>query len=277
MHQTSLRKLLSLARRVAARPWHALQPTNGETFKQRLDREAVVRPYYAYGTYHAAVQARSLGMSRMSVIEFGVAGGNGLVDLEELAMQVENEVGVAIDVYGFDSGEGMPESQDFRDLPYLWKKGFFRMDVDRLKTRLKKSRLMLGDVKDTVPRFVAEWNPAPIGFVSFDLDYYSSTVLALKLFDAPESALLPRIFCYFDDCIGDDAELHCQFTGELLAIHEFNEQHASRKIAKINGLPYKRQVPAPWHEVMYVCHVFEHSRYCEHINSRKDWQFPLVK
>lgn len=37
------------------------------------------RPNYAYCTYHAADLARRLGIPRISVIEFGVAGGNGLL------------------------------------------------------------------------------------------------------------------------------------------------------------------------------------------------------
>ena len=43
-------------------------------FSLRMKFDAVVRPQYAYGIYWAAIQAMRLGIKRISVIEFGVAG-----------------------------------------------------------------------------------------------------------------------------------------------------------------------------------------------------------
>ena len=43
------------------------------------------RPHYAYGVFAAAKLARRLGYSGVSAVEFGVAGGNGLLALEEIA------------------------------------------------------------------------------------------------------------------------------------------------------------------------------------------------
>ena len=83
--------------------------------------------------------------------------------------------------------------------------------------------LCLGDIRYTVPTFVEKFVPAPIGFVAVDLDYYSSTVDALKVFDLPESYMLPRVLCYFDDIVGEDHVLQNEFVGELLAIREFND------------------------------------------------------
>ena len=37
---------------------------------------------------------------------------------------------------------------------------------------------------------------------------------------------------YFDDIIGDDTWLCNEFTGERLAIREFNQEHRSKKICK---------------------------------------------
>ena len=36
---------------------------------------------------------------------------------------------------------------------------------------------------------------------------------------------LPRMYCYFDDTIGTETELFNDFTGERLAINEFNSQN----------------------------------------------------
>src|SRR6516225_8548785 len=64
------------------------------------------RPNYLVGTLFAAGQARGQGIPQISVIEFGVAGGNGLLALQAEAEAVEQANGVAIRVYGFDAGPG---------------------------------------------------------------------------------------------------------------------------------------------------------------------------
>jgi len=46
----------------------------------------------------AAVLASRLGLPELSVIEFGVAGGRGLVALEQLAAEIGPAVGVRIAV-----------------------------------------------------------------------------------------------------------------------------------------------------------------------------------
>lgn len=79
-------------------------------FSVKLEWEALPRAHYGYGTYQAALQAKALKMTRMSVIEFGVAGGNGLVELENVARAISQEVGIQIDVYGFDAGGGLAGS-----------------------------------------------------------------------------------------------------------------------------------------------------------------------
>jgi hypothetical protein len=170
----------------------------------------------------------------------------------------------------------MPEAKDYRDLPYVWEKGLFFMNVEQLKSRLTKAKLILGNVTSTVSGFIDAENPAPIGFISFDLDYYSSTVEAFKLLNAIPKFFLPRVFCYFDDCIGDDWQLDTEFAGELLAIKEFNDKNEMKKISKINGLQYKRFSSEAWHELMYVCHLFEHPFYCRYINPKENWQMPLT-
>ena len=251
-----------------------IRSLNFNSYERKLNYEIMPYPNYAYGTYHAAIQAKALGIENISVIEFGVAGGNGLVALENIAQDIEEAVGIKISVYGFDTGEGLPEILDHRDLPYVYQKGFFPMDVKLLKARLKKAKLILGDVKDTIKTFPIEESPAPIGFISFDLDYYSSTAEAFQLFDEPNNLFLPRVFCYFDDCIGGDYELHSEFTGELLIINEFNQKKDHRKLAKIHGLRHKRIFESRWNDVMFVLHSFDHHLYCQNISPQEEMQYP---
>lgn len=241
-------------------------------FAERIAYDAFPRPYYAYGVYHAALQAKALGIDTISVYEFGVGWGFGLIELEKVAAMVEQETSVSIHVYGFDTGSGMPESIDYRDMPNVWQPTFFQMDVEKLKSNLTRAKLVLGNVRDTVSDFIDRERPAPIGFVALDVDYYSSATDVLRLFDAHESFMLPRVYCYVDDIIGDDWEIHCEHVGELLAIKEFNEQHAKRKLSKIYGFMVRRKIWAPWNEQMFVMHAFDHSLYCKYINPKPEWE-----
>ncbi len=236
------------------------------TFEQRLAWDALDRPHYAYGVWWAARTARALDLDAITVVEMGVAGGNGLVTLEAHAMEVSRLTGVTIDVVGFDAGGGMPVPAGVRDLPYVWQPGMFAMDVAALERRLRIAKVVIGDVADTVRSFVATGAHAPIGFVSFDLDYCSSTVAAFGLFDGPSPQRLPRVICYLDDVVGDDWELHSPFAGELLAVEEFNLAHDDLKIAPINGLRHKRRLPAPWNDQMYAAHDFSHPLYARPVH-----------
>jgi hypothetical protein len=224
------------------------------------DEPVALRPSYTWGLMHAALLAKALDIDRVAAIEFGVAGGNGLVALERAALKLERAVGVGIDVHGFDTGRGLPRPTDYRDMPNLYTESTYKMDVGRLRARLERATLHLGLVADTVTKFLAT-APPPIGFISFDLDYYSSTVAAFAVLGADHARVLPRVHCYFDDIMG----LTCsEFTGERLAIAEFNETHADRKIALIPGLRYFLAPPfaqQQWSEMMYLAHFFDHPLY----------------
>jgi hypothetical protein len=52
------------------------------------------RPDYAYGVYSAADLAKRLGLQAITVIEMGVAGGNGLLALERISKLVERDLGI---------------------------------------------------------------------------------------------------------------------------------------------------------------------------------------
>jgi hypothetical protein len=242
----------------------------------RMRFDITDRPAYAYGVHSAAVLAKRLGIAEMSVIEFGVAGGRGLIALERLAAEIGPAVGVHIAVYGFDSGRGMPAPVDFRDLPHVWGEGFYEMDRDKLRSQLGTAKLVLGDVATTVPETLRAGLP-PVGFIAFDLDYYSSTKAAFGIFDGPPDTRLPRIYCYFDDISGPEIACMNEYVGELLAINEFNAEHPKQKISPILQLRTEREKPASWNEKMYAMHDFAHPRYTINVTPMGDSfrQLPL--
>lgn len=77
------------------------------------------RPPYLVGLVAAAQQAKLQNVAEISAMEFGVAGGAGLIALQDDARSVERDTGVAIKVFGFDMGAaGLPEFiGDYRDHP----------------------------------------------------------------------------------------------------------------------------------------------------------------
>jgi hypothetical protein len=103
------------------------------------------------------------------------------------------------------------------------------------------------------------------------LDYYSSTVAALKILDADPKYYLPRVACYFDDLAGGMMDAYSEFSGELLAIREFNESHPDVKISTVPGLRlHGYSLPAQWHDKMYIAHCFGHPDYSRPIADVRD-------
>jgi len=243
------------------------------TYRFRYHIGAVDRPHYAYIVYQAAQLAAQLGQGRISVLEFGVAGGNGLLWMERHARKVEGIFPVKIDVYGFDTGHGLPSPKDYRDLPYHWQSGFFAMDHDALRSRLTRAKLVLGDIADTAGDFFQRYQPAPIAAVAHDMDFYSSTRDGLRLFNASSEHLMPRIFCYFDDTLGTDISLYSQFSGQRLAIDDFNRENPMRKIGILHYLRI-RQALGAWVNQIWVCHNFDHPRYNDFI-SENNQELPI--
>lgn len=231
----------------------------------RLSLQALDRPQYAFGVKQAIYLASRLKLPRVSVIEFGVATGGGLLALESYAAEFGKQAGIEVEVYGFDTGFGLPGPSDYRDLGYVWKRGAYRMDVEGLKAQLKSAKLLLGDVRDTVAEFLRTEH-APIGFISFDLDYYSSTASAFRIFEASDQFLLPRTVCYFDDVVSDGHQLHCDQVGELLAIREFNRDSArGDRLAPFGLMNADLLFPALWMQQLWVYHRFEHPSYNTYI------------
>ena len=222
-----------------------------------LKNDKITRPWYVWGVTCGADLAKALNINEISIVEFGVAGGNGLVELEEIATEVEKIYNIDISVYGFDTGVGLTKPVDYRDLPHLFQEGNFPMDIEKLKSRLQKSEIILGSIDKTIDDFI-KTKPKPVAFISFDMDLYSSTAASFKLLEDNQDLLLPRIHCYFDDIMGYS---YSEFNGERLAIQEFNNSHKLRKISPIFGLKNFVWNNPFWTESIYLIHIFNHKNY----------------
>lgn len=235
-------------------------------------------PQYVYGMWLAVNEAARLGNSEIGVLELGVAGGNGLVAMERIASALEILTSVRLRIAGFDLGTGMPRPADYRDLPHLWREGFFTMDEARLRGALSRSDLYIGDIQETAADYIKSLS-MPVGFISWDLDYYSSTKSAMSaLLGGGHECYLPRTVCYFDDTVGPHFEMHSRWLGELRAIEEFNSGETVRKLDRIHGLAAKFNYRVEsWVEGIYVLHDFGHPRYADYIYPEADRQFPLVR
>ena len=93
------------------------------------------------------------------------------------------------------------------------------------------------------------------------------------MFEEDEKHFLPRVFCYFDDIIGSDMALMNNYTGERLAVNEFNDEHEKIKFCLPYHLLHKKSVE-PKHHGIRICHLFNHSRYNDYIQ-KSDRQLPL--
>lgn len=259
----NLERLVSAAR-VLNQPFHmAAIAAVVRLFGSARDRERMgllsARPAYAYGMFRAADLARGCGLGAVTAIEFGVATGRGLSTMADLADAIGQETGVRFRVVGFDAAEGLPPPRGPKDHPELWTAGDFAM-VNRndLERRLAgRAELILGDIADTVSGFVASLRiEAPVGFVAIDVDFYSSSVSALKAFEGDARLYLPAVSLYLDDVSMFSANRWC---GELAAVEEFNAAHAERKIDRDRSLPGRRPYKfANWYDRMRVLHVLDH-------------------
>ena len=189
------------------------------------------------------------GYSKITAIELGVAIGNGLRDLCLAADYFSTKFNIDINVIGFDTGTGLPVLQDYRDHLEIWSQNDYSMGGFDLQNQLpNNAKLIIGDVADTIPIFCQEFKDSRIGFVSIDLDLYSSTVSAMPLFEMPADYYLSAVPVYVDD-------IHNHITynpwcGESLAIQQFNECHPLRKF---------HEKDSRWRiENFHILHVLDH-------------------
>jgi hypothetical protein len=240
-------------------------------FSKKIDYDLVPRQPYAFGIKKAFETAASEKTEKILLIEFGVASGGGLFNMAYIASKLSKKYHVDYEVIGFDTGGGMPPAIDYRDHPELYREGDFPPlnlnDVDLPS----KTKMYYGDISTELEKFKQDIKdkPARIGFVSVDVDYYSSTLKCMEIFEADTSNFLSNTPIYFDDV---NNLTHNDYCGELLAIREFNEKENSlRKICKMTSLRNWRIFKnAMYLDQMYFLHSFDHElRSVEHNKGRK--------
>jgi hypothetical protein len=156
-----------------------------------------------------------------SVIEFGVAQGNGFQLLLHCRDVCLRKFGLSnkLLALGFDSFEGMPAPRAGDDA-LLWRSGDLPGDMASLQRHLESRfadfRLVKGYFSESLPREGTFLREHPPVFVSIDCDYSTMDVL---------DYLLPEIAChgclfYFDDV---SINFCSDRSGELKAIREVND------------------------------------------------------
>lgn len=205
----------------------------------------VPRPHYALGLLFAADQAKYFGYKKFSVIEFGCWNNDGLLDLDHWCKEISDIMNIDYEIYGFDSGSGLPISKNKYDVKYKWSNSDYSFKRGYDITKNNKINLIIGDVNKTIKNLKNYLKKnSPIGFVSFDMDYYTSTYNSFKLFKIRSDFFIPRPILYFDDFV-----LTSEFEGEYLAINNFNKRNKC-KISNIGELP--EQLSMKWNKWIFL-------------------------
>ncbi len=204
-------------------------------YKQYFSEGRLPRMHYSVCMWAAAEEAKRMGYDAISVIEFGVASGNGLLAAQAHAKEISRLFGIRIELYGFDTGTGLPESSNLvNDMGNIFAPGCFTMNQKTLSMQLEEhTHLILGNIEDTIGDFAEKYNAPPVGAMFVDVDYYSSTKPILNWLGQNDKYFMPRIFMYFDDISALQEGL-----GEEKAIIEFNaENEGNIKISpeKVSG------------------------------------------
>tara|TARA_Y100001970_G_C14218835_1_gene851326 strand:- start:1042 stop:1875 length:834 start_codon:yes stop_codon:yes gene_type:complete len=223
------------------------------------------RPHYETILLESVLEAKKIGYTKVSIIELGVAGGNGIIALENYKKKIQKITNVEINICGFDFGEGLPDSDNKYDLPFFWISGLYKADNQKLNEKIK-SKIYYGDIKDTFKEFI-KTNPPIISTIFSDLDYYTSTKNFLNQLPEFKDFLTPRVYCYFDDIFNSNHYIN-EHNGELLAIKEFNNENEDIKIGKSVGHSSDFKFPLGG-ENLFMLHNFNHIDYFKNINFSK--------
>lgn len=227
-------------------------------FRSKVAFDLVVRPQNAFAMLKMADYARRLGIKELTVVEFGVAAGAGLMNLAEVGERVTGETGVAFRIVGFDTGRGMPPPKDYRDHPELYQLGDYKMDEKALRARLPSNvELIIGEVEETVSEFMKSLTTeSPLAYVCLDVDYYSSSLASLQVLAGEPGKYLPLTIVYLDDLEDDMHNSNC---GELAALKDIAPKISPRVIERHPFLrSYRLMKNARWVDHIFYYHVVDH-------------------
>jgi hypothetical protein len=206
-----------------------------------VKRGVIPRPHYALGILMAAHQAYKLGYEKISIIEFGCFNLDGLIDMEQHVKDIKEFINIEFDIFGFDYGKGLPKMKFHEaDRMQEWDIGDYRFENKENLNSLKNAKIIWGNVNKTVKKFIKETDltKAPIGFISNDLDYYTSTYKSFDLLKTKPSNFIARPILYFDDFFRSS-----KYEGEYLAIEMFNKKN-KKKLSEI--LEFTEQLSMFW-------------------------------
>ena len=223
------------------------------------------RPHYETILLESTIEAKKLGYKEVSVLELGVAGGNGIISLENYKKKIEKITGVKINIIGFDYGEGLPTSNNKFDLPFFWSEGDYKIDKEKLKKKTN-TKIFFGGIDKTFQSFI-ETNPPIISAIFFDLDYYTSTKSFLNQISKNKDFFSPRVYCYFDDVFSPHHHIN-EHNGELLAINEFNNENNEIKIGKSLADSNDYRFPLG-NNRFFMLHNFTHRDYLKNLDYNK--------
>lgn len=202
--------------------------------KMSNEKPFSTRPDICTAICLATAQSICWGKEGVTLIELGVHRGSGLNFIVEVAKYLTNSTGVKYHIYGFDSFEGLPKLEGFEDHNEIWREGQYKSIItyDEMVEQFEdRAILVKGDVKDTVKEFLEEKLDVeyPIGFISLDLDLYSSSKSGLRILeDKNPNKYVPAVSMIVDD--QDYLITYNDWCGEALAIREFNKHNKFRKI-----------------------------------------------
>ena len=166
--------------------------------------------------------ARNIPTDKFSLLEFGVASGDRFVRLLHFRDYWAKKMDIKsrIICVGFDTFEVLPDARP-QDVAVSWKGGDYLGDMEDLQRflvpRFGDFLLAKGLFSDTLEKKKSLLKEFPPIFVSFDCDYYSSTMDVLERI-VPELTPHGCLF-YFDDV---NLNYWSDKSGQMRAIAEVN-------------------------------------------------------
>lgn len=130
-----------------------------------------------------------------SIVEFGVASGSWIKRVHAHL----NQTNQIRDIYGFDSFEGLPDSNKDHDEAH-WSKGQFAYSLEHVSSNLEVDKnpnitLVRGWFSDTLPKPIAQ-SIKEIAFAKVDCDLYDPSVECLEYL---RGRLSDGAILHFDD------------------------------------------------------------------------------